>query len=203
MVLLGLPSHDGVKDGTAVDRMRLISPGDVWVEPCPIPATIIPEARQLIADIALSEASCTHVLWIDSDMRFPCDTLLRLLEHGVDIVGANCRRRGPPHDPSAHKDGKPVQPGAGLERVDVVGFGIVLTSVKALRRTIEKQGDPLFLHEWVGRSNSGAPIYRSEDHYFCDKARAAGYNIYIDHDLSRECRHITTRELTYEAGGGF
>ena len=38
----------------------------------------------------------THILWLDSDMRFPADTLGRLLARNRDIVGANyCARRFP------------------------------------------------------------------------------------------------------------
>jgi len=198
MILLGQPSYDGVADGTAVDRLRMIVPSGLRCEPCPIIATDVVNARARIADIALQESGVSHVLWIDADMRFPADTLCRLLAHGLDIVGANCRGRGEPHLPTAQINGQSVQPATGLQRVDVVGFGIVLTSITALRRTQQTQGDPLFLQEWVGRVN-GKPIYRSEDHFFCGKAHAAGFPIYVDHDLSKDCRHITTMELKYEA----
>src|SRR5262245_52312506 len=151
MILLGLPSYAGVADGTAVDRLRLLAPDGVRVEACPIPATSVTVARCRIADIALREPGCTHVLWLDADMRFPCDTLLRLLAHNVPMVGANCRARGAPHHPCARIDGEIVGPGWGLEEVHVIGFGIVLMTVDVLRWTLERCGDPLFLEEWVGR----------------------------------------------------
>ena len=36
--------------------------------------------RQQLVDQAL-ETSCTHIMWIDSDMKFPVDTLNILLSH--------------------------------------------------------------------------------------------------------------------------
>lgn len=198
MILLGQPSYNGVHDGTSVDRQQLIYPEGVYCRPCSIPGTFIPEARCRIADFAMREPGCTHVLWTDADMRFPPDTLMRLLEHDLDMVGVSCRARVPPHRHAARVDGAPIKLGTGLQRVDQLGFGVVLMKTSLLRRTLESQGDPLFLHEWLGRDN-GHPVYGSEDYYFCDKVRAAGFEIYIDHDLSRECRHITSTELTYEA----
>lgn len=198
MILLAQPSYNGVADGTSTDRQRLIHPPGELCEPCSIVGTNIVEARARIADIALEHPGVTHVLWTDADMRFPADSLLRLLGHGLEIVGANYRRRSPPHRWSARINGEPVVPGEGLQQVHCIGFGVVLTDINVLRRTIELQGDPLFLWPWCGRVRGNA-VYQSDDYYFCDKARAAGFAIYVDHELSRECRHITTTELEYEA----
>lgn len=191
MILLGQPSYGDIKPGTAVDWQRLIHPDGVTCSPCPIIGTNVVEARYRIAEVALNTPGVSLVLWIDADMRFPCDTLTRMLAHEVDIVGANCRRRQPPHGFTARKNGKEVGPSTGLEEVEVVGAGILLTTVRALRKTLQSQGDPLFLNPWVGNG------YLSEDYYFCNKARAAGFAIYIDHDLSALCRHTTEKELTY------
>ena len=53
----------------------------------------------------------THILWLDTDMRFPPDTLFRLLGRKKPIVGANYRARNPPVFPTAVK---------GLKRVDTL-----------------------------------------------------------------------------------
>lgn len=196
MILLGQPSYGDIKPGTCNDWQQLIQPADVTCIPCPMIGTNVVEARCRIAEAALSWLGVTHVLWIDSDMRFPCDTLTRLLAHDLDMVAANCRSRQPPYTHSARINGTAVQPSSGLQTVDVVGFGIVLTTTRMIRETLRTQGDPLFLHEWVGRVD-GRPTYRSEDFYFCTKARQAGFDIWIDHDLSAQCRHITERELSY------
>ena len=44
--------------------------------------------RQQLVSEAL-ETNCTHIMWIDSDMKFPVDTLNILLEANKDIVAGN------------------------------------------------------------------------------------------------------------------
>ena len=41
--------------------------------------------------------SADEILWVDTDMQFPEDALLRLLAHDKDIVGCNYRTRTPPY----------------------------------------------------------------------------------------------------------
>ena len=53
------------------------------------------ENREMIVKDAL-ENNCTHLLFVDSDMKFPQDTLLKLLKHGKDIVGASYNGRTTP-----------------------------------------------------------------------------------------------------------
>ena len=43
------------------------------------------------------------LLWLDSDQTFPADTLLRLLAHGLPLVGANYPQRGNSR-PAAKRD---------------------------------------------------------------------------------------------------
>ena len=48
----------------------------------------IASQRQQLALEAL-KTDCTHILWLDSDMRFPADILNNLLSHKRDIVACN------------------------------------------------------------------------------------------------------------------
>lgn len=52
----------------------------------------VAHGRNGTVEIALKEG-CDWLLWVDSDMRFPPDTLMRLLNHGRDIVGATYNKR--------------------------------------------------------------------------------------------------------------
>jgi hypothetical protein len=47
------------------------------------------------------EQRCDYILWLDTDMRFPRDTLLMLLAHQRDIVAANYVTREIPAAPVA------------------------------------------------------------------------------------------------------
>ena len=144
--------------------------------------TYLPVARELLAYQAATDAAATHILWLDSDMRFPANALERLLAHDVDIVGANYPRRGPPGGSSALAlDGSVLVPKAtGLEAVKIVGLGLCLMRTSIL----PKLSRPWFLTVFEnGR-------FLGEDYFFFRAVREANISVYIDHALSMEVEHV-------------
>jgi len=149
----------------------------------------LPDVRTRILGEAVRER-CTHLLWLDSDMIFPPDTLHRLLRHNLPIVGANYPRRIFPHLPTAHYGGDP-QGGVvwsegltGTEVVKHVGFGVCMMDM----RLVDMIDPPYFVFAPDG--NHGLTT-RGEDVYFCEKAlRDAKVPTHVDHDLSHEIGHI-------------
>lgn len=150
----------------------------------------LPELRHMLAVRAHKKHRATHILWIDSDMQFPRDTFHRLLEHDVDIVGCNYPRRHPPHYSSAcDLEGVPLDPTTkGLELVSTIGFGVILTRASIFEGEIEL---PLFAHH----DDDG---YVTEDVTFCRQMIRLGKQIWVDHDLSSEVRHIGSLSLGIE-----
>ena len=148
-------------------------------------SSMIPHSRQKLATWAL-EVGCTHMLWIDSDMEFPADMLLRFLRHSEPIVGINACQRRPPYLNTAQSEPHKPLPmnleSRGLEKVWRTGFGVMWTASEVFR----KLEPPWFELQWIPES----AVFRGEDYVFCEKARAAGYEIYVDHDLSREINHL-------------
>lgn len=147
--------------------------------------SILPLSRQFLAVRAL-ECEATHVLWIDSDMEFPRDMLLRLARHDHPLVAANCISRRPPFLCTARDDKNEqvatTQYSQGIEKVARFGFGVVWMSTEVLR----KVPPPWFDLEWLPETG----VFRGEDFVFCEKARAAGYELYIDHDVSKDVKHV-------------
>lgn len=142
-------------------------------------AGFVHQARENLLHEVIELWGATHVLWLDTDMTFPPDTALRLLQHDVDVVAANYETRRPPIRPTARRDGHCVysNEATGLEAVDHVGMGAFLMKssvVVGLPR-------PRF---WYSTPTE------TEDVYFCRLLRAAGRTIYIDHDLSQEVGHV-------------
>src|SRR5688572_4730688 len=80
-------------------------------------------------------------LWLDSDIQFPPTTLLRLMQHGKDVVGATYPRRTPPHDVlSKFLPGKPITANSGLHEVLSLPLGCML-----IRRAVfDKMKRPWF-----------------------------------------------------------
>lgn len=147
--------------------------------------------RQQLVDEALA-TTCTHILWIDSDMKFPSDTLAQLLSAQKSIVAGNYSTRVAPHRPVAFKNANNLDSrsytGSGLEKVYAVGSGLMLVK----REVYEKIPRPHYSVTW----NEDYTNLVGEDVYFCDKAAQYGYQVYIDHKLSLQLAHIGTRAYT-------
>lgn len=138
----------------------------------------IDASRNLIVEHAL-EIGYDYILWVDSDMILPKDTLLRLLSHGKDIVsgvysyklihGENAvakRFVKDAEDTYTDVPLKEIRESKELMPVDGVGFGCVLTKVDVFKK-IEP---PWFVYD----------KFLGEDIYFCRKAQEKGYEIFLD-----------------------
>lgn len=148
--------------------------------------SVLPDSRNALAAMAV-EGGYTHMLWIDSDMKFPPDMLQRLLARRVPFVGINASMRRPPYRTTAMLKDRELlvtnKDSTGLEKVERVGMGVVLHEVEVLMR-IKKP--PWFSFGYVKHKR----VHRGEDYYFCEKVRKAGYQIYVDQDVSKDVGHI-------------
>jgi len=154
--------------------------------------TYIDAARfKLVQEAA--NAGCSHMLWLDSDMKFPKETLEHLLQRNKLIVGANYSTRlGAPRpvtfkhvdvtDQGGHVYCYTTPESTGLEQVDALGFGCVLVDMEVFYAKIKP---PFFKVTWDDKGVS----MTGEDVHFCQLARAAGVDIFVDHDLSQAIEH--------------
>ena len=211
-LMIAVPTHDGLPALFAYDLAQMMGfLGANYVgEGGPITSigltfvtgTYVHTARQQLAEEA-NRQRADYVLWLDSDMRFPKDLPIRLLKRKQDIVGINYSSRGVPPGFVAIKTISPPQKlvtddsTTGLEEVEALGFGAVLMRGQVLRTLAERHTDtPLF---WFDLNVDGGLV--GEDVYFCRLARDHGFNIMVDHDLSKECRHIGVLEYHVEHAG--
>lgn len=147
--------------------------------------------ERAVASIGVDEPF-THVLFLDDDMRFPAETMQRLLAWNKPFVAANYARRRVPYGMTAQKGGKRVSSldKMGIEVVDSVGLGIALIDLKVFHAIPR----PWFIEGfWKSETGDG---YISEDVHFCMKAQKAGFEIHVDHDLSQEVSHVGVKEVT-------
>ena len=118
------------------------------------------------------------ILWVDSDMKFPPDALLRLMARRVDICGAIYRERQEPYrflgcfddDDDRHA----TEP--GLHKMKRLPGGFILVKTEVYRRLDQP---------WYRLDDHG---YR-DDYYFCNLAREAGYDVWGDMDLTPHIVH--------------
>lgn len=205
-VMVAVPTHDHIPAMFAFDLCQMVSftAANYVGEGKPIDSiglffaagTYVHTSRQDLAEKAVENgADC--VLWLDSDMRFPKDLLIRLMRHNEDMVGINYSKRGLPPEFVAIKRISPPEAlvtdedSTGLEDVEACGFGAVLMKTKVLLET-ERPDKPWFWYEWDAEEGQQT----GEDVYFCQQAREAGMDVYVDHDLSKECGHIGTFKYT-------
>lgn len=130
------------------------------------------------------QAGATHLLFADADMIFPYDTIPKLLAHGKEIVGVRYHKREFPLSWVY----KPLANGAELEdslfKVAHVGTGLLLIDLsifEKLGKPSEEGGRPT---PWFnfGRDSQGA-LAMGEDVWFCNVARDAGYDVWVDPTL--------------------
>lgn len=147
--------------------------------------------RQQLAEEALT-TDCTHLLWLDADMKFPTNTLQALLSHNKDIIACNYSTRVAPHRPvafrSEHDLDARVHNGNGIQKIFAVGMGCMLVK----RQVYETMAKPYFSVTW----NDDYTNLVGEDIYFCTRAKEAGYEIWLENDISKNIAHVGTRAYT-------
>lgn len=155
------------------------------------------------------DGGATHILWLDSDMIFPQDTLHRLMAHDKAIVAANYAGKAKEHKVVTQNADYADADGAdavfsfgktGLEKAKRTGLGCCLVRMDIFFRI----DYPWFGHkwEWIGPGDpqvrvksSDSPLrsrWKSafEDWWFFRRVEDAGIDLWIDHDLSNEIGHI-------------
>lgn len=213
-LIVNVPTHEMVPYQFAFDLANMIGytaamVGDkLDIVTNVVPGTYVHKARQQLVSGAL-EIGCNWMLWVDSDMRFPKDALLRLMQHNVDVVGVNyATRQMPPRYVAIKrvsadaKDQKgalcPTRPeSTGLEEVEALGFGLVL--MKASITENMPKDEPWFWFGWDFEKG----LHVGEDVWFCRLARKGGAKIFVDHDLSKEIAHCGHFEYRIEHANGF
>lgn len=155
--------------------------------------TYVMEERNDLVKRAI-EQEMTAIVWMDDDMaNFPPDSILRLLKRNEPIVGVNYSTRSVHAEPTAIKDraqnvrlysdGK-----SGLEEVEGIGFGLLLTYTKVFTDL----GWPFFRHPYDEQLQRNV----GEDVDWCERVRKLGYRVMVDHDLSHSIQHIGTFKYT-------
>ena len=186
-VLIAVPCMDSVPAQFAQSLAVLTK-----VENCAIAfqvGSLIYTSRNNLASMAVQK-EVDYVLWLDSDMIFPPDVLVKLLEDREkgDIITGIYYRRVQPFKPVLFKKlqiiddgcdwaGYDDYPSEDLFEVEGCGFGCVLTPTSVLVDVLQKYGDMFSPINGAG-----------EDLSFCWRARQLGYKIMCDPNI--QCGHV-------------
>lgn len=158
--------------------------------------SVITIARRNLVEIFL-KSDFDYMFWVDSDMKFPIDAPVRLLQRNKDIVGCNYRRRRFPNPNFTGMMGtsgnftefQTTDNSPAMEKIDVLPHGLVMVK----RHVYETIPHPHYLQEFIPEKN----LEIGEDIYFCQQAYKAGFEVWCDQELSREIAHIGIFHYNY------
>lgn len=197
-VLIGVPARDTVMTGFAHSLAVMMGVSacipDLEIRLVTQSGTLICDQRAKLAQTCLDD-DCDWLMMLDSDMRFPGDTLIRMLQRNEPIVTANYSTRRVPPEPVAFRSIKTCEKlytapeSTGLEEVAANGLGVALIH----RSVFEAMEKPWFYIPYIPSSDG----HWGEDVWFCNQARKAGFATLVDHDLSKSVKHIGIREYDY------
>lgn len=160
--------------------------------------SLVYTSRNNLAAIAI-EQGADYIFWLDSDMMFAPDTLVRMfddLKHG-DIVSGLYFRRVAPFTPVIYNKldiddagrctfEEPKEIPDEVFEIEGCGFGCVLMPTDIAMDVMAKYGAPFTPIGGTG-----------EDLSFCWRARQLGYKFVCDPkiELGHVGHHVITREL--------
>lgn len=201
-----VPCRDSVLAGFAFDMARMCSyeakRGVNDVHLLQMPGTLIFTQREKLVDEALGWGA-DYVLWIDSDMRFPANTIEIMLSRDVPILGVNATTRRDPVMPTAmnlkldRSDNEVKQVWTkiesrgkqGIEQVTAVGFGVTLIKTDVFKKVPKPWHDVI----WTDHGN-----VIGEDVSFCVKCLEQDVPVFVDHELSMHIGHIGTKTFGWD-----
>jgi GT2 family glycosyltransferase len=182
-ILIAVPTGREIEVQTAATLIGMHRIGEIGVF---MPTGYsVDVSRNLIVEHAI-EYGYDYILWVDSDMILPKNALVKLWAHDKDIVsgvyaykilnGENAVvKRFKDKEADIYEDIplKEIREREDLFEVDGIGFGCVLTKVDMFRNI----GKPWFVYS----PDMG------EDIYFCRKAQATRYKVWLDPTI--RCGH--------------
>lgn len=170
--------------------------------------TIIDHARNQCVTAA-QDMGATHILFLDSDMVFPPDTLNRLASHHVSVVGGDYPSRYPPHQMNGRPlDSQPQLISGGLLGMKTLPMGCLLVKLSVFTDILTWRSAhpdhilgghaPIFQYR-TGNTNADT---LSEDSRFCNEARLAGHTVWMDPFVTRTLGHVGVAIHRYNDGLG-
>lgn len=206
-VAIAVPSGRTWEAGTATDVVALSTYSalsGVEIVMLNVQSSMISNSRNQTVRIAL-ENNVDYVMWIDSDMRFPPDTLLRLLAHGRDIVGAIYNKRVAPFETLGKMAGRrPERVTDGLYEALLLPGGVMLVKSDVYRTLTS----PIYYesYRWPGADGIEAFKNLLRDYFVGEPPDAAlasldgsplGAWLYDNYQLGEGGENVTVRSEDY------
>lgn len=156
--------------------------------------SVVSRARNLLVDDFL-QSDCDTLMFIDADMTFDPNDIIRLLAFSggptKNIVGgtgvARKKEKTFHLNLDTDEDGNILMDAMGLTRAKQMGTGFMMVQRQVFETLIERHPEWRFHDVASGRTiyslfdfKSTAAGYIGEDYNFCDRARAEGFQVWVD-----------------------
>ena len=200
--LVAIPCFDMVYTDFMLSLLNMQRVGDSYCQV--VKSSLIYDARNNLAKQAVN-GGFDRMLWLDSDIVFDYDLMVRLAKHlddGYEYVSGLYFKRQYPTEPVCFKTITQVQEGKELVtkalvykdypkdqlfEVDATGFGAVMMTTDLIKRVQDKYGLPFSPQLGLG-----------EDMSFCWRAKQVGAKLYCDSSIKlKHIGSIAYTEQTY------
>jgi len=207
-LFIGIPTYDGklsIKLAYTIAQLmpKALSMG-ISVQLAHVSGcSIITMARNMLVDQFL-KSDCTELLFIDSDVIATADDILRLMAQSgdKDITAGSYPRRAKDKKffmDLYYNDDNELEFDGAMMRIQRVGTGFMLIRRHVIEKIAEKS------QKYLGQDGIGqvANVFEftmldgkfvGEDYSFCDKARAEGFKVWLDVEISLP--HVGQEEFT-------
>jgi hypothetical protein len=202
-IFFALPAYDfkvSLKLAVSLARFASIAPQHgIEIEIGSIcGCSVVSRARNLLAKDML-ESKCTDLMFIDSDINFEPQDILRLLAWASDpkkgIVAAVPRTRKPEKvfisTLDFDENNKLTMDSMGLVRAKRVATAFMMVRREVFEQLVEAHPEWNYYDESTNRTLSAMfdfkvtdEGYIGEDFLFCDRARELGFEVWIDPTIS-------------------
>jgi len=206
IIYVAMPCYDSVHRDTVVSLMKLFGKfRDVGISSQfnIVRSSLVNHARNL-ATCGFLQSKCTHMLFIDADVEFEPDAVLRMLVVQKDIVCTPYRVKlidaGKIKYAVDFEDEKKIEmlPGEIVE-VEQGPAGLMVIHRRVFDKLMEVHPEMHIKHMgsltkdlnskylfnfWDTTFNSKTSLWKGEDLSFCDLARSVGFKIYANTESS-------------------
>lgn len=161
--------------------------------------SIVSRARNTLTKMFINRKDCTHLMFIDADMGWKSDAILRLLASGKDFIGAAGPRKELPLTYCANFDidNYKTCEKTGLLTVNEIGTGFLMLSRECIEKIMASEPDNFYADSTTGEKTHNLfenkiidGKFWSEDYVFSKKWKNIGGEVWVDPMI--ELEHVGT-----------
>ncbi len=209
-ILVGVPSNGQWYSFTAQSVNQLLQKTQACGHAVALSTqdgSLLPGNRNELAQRAINN-QCDYLFFADADMSFHPETIDHLVNQKKDIIGLNYLTRSSniARFTGIGEDDSEIvtsEESTGNERAMMIGTGAMLINTRVLetmRELMLKQSNKPN-YPWFNFAVGAQGKIIGEDYSFCFTAGELGFEVWINHDMSKYVKHIAKVHLSFQHHG--